>query len=174
MERYTPLEPGFIVTAYLTNFQSVVLTQLEFRHRFSCRTIKRLAEHLVQTGSTTDVARSGRPRSACSKENIAVVAYDVKENPQTSTRRRCTQLGISRRSLQRILVKDLKMFPYKVQTVHKLLPADRRTRLTYCQTLLNLVQEEKDLVSKIIIKLTVKDKSPIWNQMFCKQQFKMP
>ena len=61
MERYTPQERGFIVTAILTNFKSVVLTQREFRHRFPCRrvpcarTIKRLAERLVQTGSTTDV-----------------------------------------------------------------------------------------------------------------------
>lgn len=42
------------------------------------------------------------------------------------TRRRCTQLGSSRRSLQRSLVKDLKIFPYKVQAVHELLSTDSR------------------------------------------------
>jgi len=68
MERYTPQECEFIVTAYLKNFQSVVLTQREFCNRFPChrvpcaRTIKRLVEHLVQTWSTTDVTRRSRPR----------------------------------------------------------------------------------------------------------------
>lgn len=157
MERYTPEERGIIVTAYLTNFRSVVLTQREFRRQFPhrsppcARTIKRLAERLVQTGSTRDVARSGRPRNARSIENVAAVAEDVQESPQTSTRQRCTQFGISRRSLRRILVEDLKMFPYKVQTVHQLLPADSQARLTYSHALLNLVQEEDDFVSKIIM-----------------------
>jgi hypothetical protein len=36
-------------------------------------------------------------------------------------------------------VEALKMFPYRVQTVHELLSVDGWSRLTYCQTLLSLV-----------------------------------
>lgn len=88
-----------MVPAYLTNFNSVVLTQCEFRHYFPrrrvqcARAIKHLAEHLVLTGSTAGVAISGRPRSTRTSENIAAVANDVRENPQASTRQRCTRLA---------------------------------------------------------------------------------
>ena len=96
-----------------------MLAQREFRRRFPGRptptgqTLRRLATRLEETGTTRDAAKAGRPGSSRSAENIAVVAQDV----ETSARRRATQLGISRRSLRRILVEDLKMFPYKLQTV---------------------------------------------------------
>ncbi|KNC32848.1 hypothetical protein FF38_01701 [Lucilia cuprina] len=61
-----------------------------------------------------------------------------------STRRRAAQIGISRWSLQRILVQDLKMFSYKAQTVHQLLAVDRQSCLTCAQTILNHQQEEDD------------------------------
>lgn len=157
MLRYTAPERGILVTIYLTNNRSVTLTQREFRRRFPGRptptgeTLRRLAARLEETGTTRDAARRGRPRSSRSAENIAAVAEDVMEAPSTSTRRRATQMGISRRSLQRILVQDLKMFPYKVQTVHQLLAADRQSRLTYAQAILNHHQEEDDFSSKIIM-----------------------
>lgn len=43
------------------------------------------------------------------------------------------------------------MLPYKVQTVHELVPARRRTRLTYFDIPLNLVQEKDGFVSEIIM-----------------------
>jgi hypothetical protein len=63
------------------------------------------------TGSTTDRTRIGGPRSIRNETTIQRVAASVTEDNQTSTRKRTTQLGLSRSSLQRILNKDLKMFP---------------------------------------------------------------
>ena len=126
----------------------MVLAQREFSRRFPGRptptgqTLRRLAGRLEEYGTTRDAARSGRPQSSRSAEKIAAVAEDVAEDPGVSTRRRATQLGINRQSLQRILVKDLKMFPYKVQTVHQLLAVDRQARSTYAQAILNLDHEE--------------------------------
>ncbi|KAL0860440.1 hypothetical protein ABMA27_009829 [Loxostege sticticalis] len=56
-----------------------------------------------------------------------------------------------KRTLQRILVKDLKMFPYKTQMTHQLLPADHRARLDYCQRVINLNLEEDDFPSKLVM-----------------------
>jgi Helix-turn-helix domain (DUF4817) len=157
MERYTPQERGKIVSIFLRNNSSVILAQREFRRQFpgrpapTAKTFRRLATRLEETGNTRDVARRGRPRTSRSQENIAAVTEDVEESPGTSTRRRATQLGISRRSLQRILVKELKMFPYKVQTVHQLLAVDRQSRVTYAQAILNLDQDENDFSSKLIM-----------------------
>ncbi|KAL0832946.1 hypothetical protein ABMA28_001081 [Loxostege sticticalis] len=126
---------------FLRNNSSVIRTQREFRRRFP-----------HPTGSTLDRPKSGRPRKGRSAENIDAVREDVEECPETSTRRRATQLGISRRTLQRILVKDLKMFPYKTQMTHQLLPADHRARLDYCQRVINLNLEEDDFPSKLVMK----------------------
>lgn len=157
MERYTPQERGILVTMFLSNNRSVVLTQREFRRRFPGRptptgqTLRRFATRLAEFGTTRDIHNRGRPRSRRSAENIAAVEASVQADPRTSTRRRATQLGISRRTLQRILVKDLKMFPYKVQTVQQLLPADRQSRINYSQAILNLHHEEDNFFSKIIM-----------------------
>ena len=48
-----------------------------------------------------------------------------------SLRRRSEELGLSRASLQRILKKDLKLYPYGIQIKHKLIPADIEKRLSY-------------------------------------------
>ncbi|CAB3262266.1 unnamed protein product [Arctia plantaginis] len=157
MEQYTHQERGTIVSIFLRNNSSVVLAQREFRRRFpgrpapTAQTLRRLATNLEEYGTTRDAAKSGRPRSARSAENIAAVAEDVELSPETSTRRRASQLAISRSSLRRILVKDLRMFPYKVQSVHHLLPVDRQTRVTYAQAILNLEDEVDDFSTKIIM-----------------------
>ncbi|CAB3258594.1 unnamed protein product [Arctia plantaginis] len=157
MERYTHQERGTIVSIFLRNNSSVVLAQREFRRRFpgrpapTAQTLRRLATNLEEYGTTRDAAKSGRPRSARSAENIAAVAEDVELSPETSTRRRASQLAISRSSLRRILVKDLRIFPYKVQSVHHLLPVDRQTRVTYAQAILNLEDEVDDFSTKIIM-----------------------
>lgn len=53
--------------------------------------------------------RSRRPRKNRSAENIGAMAEDVAE-------RRATLLGINRQSLRRILLKDLKVSPDKVDS----------------------------------------------------------
>ena len=159
MNRFPPQERGIIVSIFLRNNSSFALTQREFCRRFRGRptptgqTLRRLATRLEETGITRDAPKAGRPRSSRSAENIAAVVQDVEGEPGTSTRRRATQLGISRRSLRRILVEDLKMFPYKVHhlKVHQLLAVDRQTRLTYAEATPNLNEEEDEFSSKIIM-----------------------
>lgn len=157
MERYTPHERGLLVTMFLTNNRSPILTQREFRRQFpgrptpTAQTLRRLASRLEESGGTRDLGRRGRPRSSRSAGNIAAVAADVVESPETSTRRRATQFGMSQRSIRRILVHDLKMFPYKVQSVHQLLPTDRNSRVTYAQTIINLNDEEDNFSDKLIM-----------------------
>nr|CAI5824249.1 unnamed protein product [Callosobruchus analis] len=92
--------------------------QHEFRRRFPNRvaptgqTFRRLAARLKETGTTKGLAGRGCHRTSRSAKNIATVAVAV--NQETSTRWRPTQLGITRRTLARIFVKDLHMFPYKL------------------------------------------------------------
>ena len=137
MNRYTPQQRSAIVTIYTKNNSSIILTQIEFRRRYrnqkapTAQTIRRLASRFEQSGTTIDARRPVRPRSSRTADNIDLVRESVAENPEISTRRRSAQLKLSRRSLQRILVQDLNLFPYKMQLVHKLQPRDNEKRLEY-------------------------------------------
>ena len=83
-----------------------------------------------QQGSVSDLPRTGRRRSVRTAENVALVENSIVENPDTSIRRRATQIGMSRRSLQRIL-RELHFFPYKIQMVEALQTTDLQSRLAY-------------------------------------------
>lgn len=74
MERYTFEVGGFIVAAYLTNFQCVVSTQRKFRR------YRLVSVFFVQIESTIYVAKSSRLCIVHSEENIAAVTEDVREN----------------------------------------------------------------------------------------------
>lgn len=71
----------------------------------------------------------------------------VTEESITSTRRPSAQLGMFRRTLQRILVQDLHMHPYKIQLVQQLNVADYILRLEYSRAFLNLVEAEQNFVN---------------------------
>lgn len=136
MEHYTTEQRTKIIEFYFGNQRSIILTQRAYRRFFHDRngpseaTINRLIARFRQQGAVSDLPRTGRPKTACTEENVQRVQESVHENPTTSTRRRSTQLRLSRRSIQRILAK-LKMFPYKVQLVQELKPTDYQQRLDF-------------------------------------------
>ena len=76
---------------------------------------------------------SKRPRTAHvrSPENIAVLRVAIQRSPNKSTRQAAREMGISRRSVQRILHSDLKRFPYKITVLQKLTNQNKQRRLKY-------------------------------------------
>lgn len=116
--------------------KSVAETQRRFRAHFRTRwspcrqTVYRLTTTFQTDGS---VLEKKRPRAAPVRtaENIEAVRVALARSPSKSTRRASAELGISRRSLQRILHADLKLFPYKITVVHKLMENDKVRRLQF-------------------------------------------
>ena len=100
MNRYTRQERGIIVSMFLTQNRSVVLAQREFRRRFPGRvaptgqTLRRLPARLEEIGSTWNSSRRGQPWRSRLAENIDAAAAVDQEFPQTSTRRRATQMAM--------------------------------------------------------------------------------
>jgi len=72
-----------------------------------------------------------RPASVRTPVNIEAVRVALTRSPSKSTRRASAELGISRRSLQRILHSDLHLFPYKMTVLHKLTTIDKERRLQF-------------------------------------------
>lgn len=116
--------------------KSVTATQRCFRTHFCTRwapcaqTIRRLHQQFEVTGSVLERKRQHVP-TVRSPQNIEAVRVALTRSPSKSTRRASAELGISRRSLQRILHSDLHLFPYKMTVMHKLTARDMERRLQF-------------------------------------------
>jgi len=62
--------------------------------------------------------------------------------------RAAVELEISRSSIQRMLRKDIKAFPYKLQTVHKL-EEDNDRRVEMCETLFYHYENDPSILDNI-------------------------
>lgn len=103
-----------------------------------------------QSGSVEDKARSGAPRAVRTSAIIDAVSESVDEDPNTSARRRALELGLSTRSLGRILKQDLVMRPYKQQLTQELKPGDHQSRLAFAEWFLEMNAADTDFHRKII------------------------
>lgn len=115
MESFTTEQRTKTVEIFFTKQQSIVETQRAYRPHANCPSrwaIRRLIQHFRAQGSVTNLPRTGRPRTIQIAATIERVKDSVAEDATTSTRRRSSQLRLSRTSLQRIL-KNLHIFPYK-------------------------------------------------------------
>ena len=144
------MERAFAVEAYFSNRQSVIATQRAFRNRFNVaprgpvpdrKSIVTWVTTFRQTGSTTR-RRTGVPRPIRSPENIEAVRASVLQSPRRSARKHASALGLSDRSVRRILHDDLHYHPYKMAIVQELSVRNFTSRRNACEALLENVLED--------------------------------
>ena len=78
-----------------------------------------------------------RPAHVRSPQNVEAVRAALLRSPGKSTRKAAAQLGISRRSVQRILKLDLHLYPYKITVLPKLTAANKHQRLAFAEWAVN-------------------------------------
>lgn len=131
MERFSGADRALCVREFYKNGNSATAARRKFcsirhiRHLNdapSTRLIARWVEKFEETGSTLEKPKSGRPRSSRTVKNVESVAQSIREDPNISIRKRAVALNVHRSSLCRILHKDLKLHPYKIQLVQELKP----------------------------------------------------
>jgi len=97
---------GIAAVTFLQNGLSVITTQRAMRLRFNIvrnvsvpdgKTIRRCVHAFEETGSTAMPHRIGRPRTASTLENVALVRAVVEQSPRHSVRRHAIALGLSNR-----------------------------------------------------------------------------
>jgi hypothetical protein len=66
-------------------------------------------------------------------DNTDAVGVALQRSPSNSTRRAAAQLGISRRSVQRILKSDLNLYPYKMTVLPKLTVRNKHQRMAFAE-----------------------------------------
>jgi len=123
----------FVVEAYYENNRSVIATQRAFCTRFALgrnasvpdrKTILLWISTLWATGSTLERKSPGRPRTVRTPENVQAIRASIQQSPKRSARKHAMGLGISSRSLRRILHADLKLHPYKIMLAQELSERD--------------------------------------------------
>ncbi|CAF1568372.1 unnamed protein product, partial [Rotaria sp. Silwood1] len=113
------------------------------------QTIYQLAKKFDETGSVEDAPRSGRPRTVRTEENMERVSETFLLNPQTSKKRASIDLGISRRSLGR-LMQDLNLKLYKPRVLQALNEDDPDRRTEFCEWVLDSFEEDPTLLDRIL------------------------
>lgn len=117
----------------------------EFRQEFPnlvlpYNTFRCSLNHCIQlfreTGSVLRKKGSGRPTER-TEEVIENVRQIMEEDPRTSVRRLSQQVQLSTSTCQKILKKDIHLYPYRLQSVQQLHEPDYPQRVEYCQWFLN-------------------------------------
>jgi hypothetical protein len=159
MEPWTGAQSAFAVKAFYKNGDSFAIAQREFRREFgthcnrsvpSAHAIKTWVGNFEAAGSTLK-KKGGSVKTLRTPENIAVVREAIERIPHRSARRRSVSLGLSEASFQRILHKDLHFYPYKIQVTHALHGRDDVNRVNFCQTFLQLINQNQELVNNLLM-----------------------
>ena len=111
--------------------------------------VYRLAEKFDEIGSVEDAPRSGRPNTVRNEENVEAVSETFRENPQPSQSGASRDLGISRRSLGR-LMHDLHLKLYKPRLLQALNDDDPDRRVEFCEWILDSIQDDPTLLDRIL------------------------
>jgi len=110
-------------------------------------TLRNLIKTIYETGSADRKRGTGRPRSVCTSENIAVVdelicSQEGQPGSSQSPQKISRETGISRGSVQCIVKQDLQLKAFHRHEVQLLSDADKLKRLAACfQTLAKTIDQ---------------------------------
>ena len=141
----------FVYDTFVKCNESVTTVQREFRRYFNINrndsvpsrdTILRWVNNLRTQGSLLKKTPPGRMREVRTQQNIDRVREAVERSPDRSVRRQAVAMGISDRTMRRILHEDLNFHPYKMAIVNELNTNDYPQRLKFAQDMLALYENE--------------------------------
>lgn len=127
-------------------------TRRNFRNRYgrdppSRSSIRAWYDKFLLTGSLLDKRRSGRPKTP--NDSIRRVRETFTHSPTISIRASAKQLLIPRSTVHKILRKNLKLYPYKLQLVQALEPNDRPRRTEFAFDMLEQIAEDPNFLNLI-------------------------
>ena len=114
------------------------------RHgRVPCRnTIKEWVQNFRENASALKRKPQGRIPMVQAPENVDKVRMAIVKSPRRSVRRHSAAIGLSVRSVQRILHKDLNFHPYKIAIVQELSDRDMANRRISSEQLLEMLNDD--------------------------------
>lgn len=150
MAGWSDAQIAFVVERYFSNNYSLTAAQRAFRQHYRTReapsreVVNRAVRNFRQDGSAKKRKSPGRPRSARTPANIAIVRNAIANSPHKSTRKLTQQVNMRRTTVRRILRRDLRLYPYKTQVVQELKPPDRQSRVRFAHWFLAQCPTDND------------------------------
>ena len=148
MARLTSDQRVFIVKNYYQT-KSVTVVKRKFKNAYKGMNVSRvniykLVKKFEELGTVKNAAKSGRPKSSRSDENVSTLQDMLERSPEKSVRRTSSETGISRSSVHNIMRKDLELFPYKIQIMQSLSITDQVERQTFCNWATDVAENYAD------------------------------
>lgn len=111
--------------------------QERYPHRLvpNRQTFVRIHRRMCESGTFQRLAAIGRSATVRTVEVEEAILHEVERSPDTSTRKIAQQLNISHFTVWKIL-RENQLYPYHIQRVQALLPADFPQRVVSCTWLL--------------------------------------
>lgn len=109
----------------------------------------RAAGSVNKSNKKSETPRFGRKLTVRSPGNVNVVRDSVARNPKKYLRRRSQALGVSRTSVQRIVIKHLHLYPYMIQVKHEFTTADMSKRFVIWRWFDNKIEEDPDFLDYV-------------------------
>jgi hypothetical protein len=131
--------------AFPVNFQTARHGSVPTRN-----TILKSVERFNATGKVTEQF-VGTQRTVLTPETVDRLGQAVALSPTRSVRQQSLALNISLGSLFRILHEDLKLHPYKIQIVQELRANDAPTRLQFCKTMLDILNDDPTVLKRLVL-----------------------
>jgi len=110
-------------------------------------TVSRVERKFREAGHVRDLPRSGRPSISDNKKLNVVLS--IEENPHKPTHEIALNNEMGKSSVIRILKKE-KYHPYKIKLIHELNEDDSDRRLEFCETLMNICNNDRFFTRRII------------------------
>ena len=134
---------------------SVVIVQRDFKLKFNVdpptnKPILKWHRSFIEGGCICDQRKGHSGRPSVSEQIVVRVKESFLRSPRKSTRRASRELKVPQSTVSKILRKPLRLHPYKLQLVQKLHPEDKETRHAFCGNLQALMENDYDLLAKII------------------------
>ena len=106
-----------------------------------CNTVNEWAQNFRENASALKRKPRGRIPMVQTPKNVDKVRMAVVNSPRPSVRRHSAAIGLSDRSVRRILHKDLNFQPYKIDTVKELSDRDMANRRISSEQLLKIMND---------------------------------
>lgn len=156
MNRYTNEEKADMVFMYgaangnATNARRLYADRFPNRLTPDTRLFERLFRELRETGSFVSLRTdAGRPRSVRILDQEEAILRHVANNPSTSVRAVAGRVAASTATVHRVIA-DEELYPYHLQRVQALAPADYGPRVEYCQWFLQKMITQQDLPALVL------------------------
>lgn len=109
--------------------------------------VSRVERKFRESGHVRDLPKSGRP--SISENKKLNVILTIQENPHKPTQEVALDNDVAKTSVRKIL-KQEKYHPYKIKLIHELNEDDPDRRLEFCETIMNICNNDRIFSSRII------------------------